>query len=102
MPSARRRKTSQTRVVTGTRVEEFPRRRRTPAWDFGRVADGHPYLLRRGKDFDVQVETIRAAARKWAREHDLEVATLVQYAGEGERREKTGLYVQFRPAQGES
>jgi hypothetical protein len=85
-------------VVTGTPVEEFPRPTRGPAWDFGRVADGKPYLLRKGKDFDVQVETIRAAAKKWAREHEMEVATLVQYEGEGERREKTGLYVQFRPA----
>jgi hypothetical protein len=39
------------RRVRGTRVDDFPPRSRT-LWDFGQVADGHVYLLRRGQDFD--------------------------------------------------
>jgi hypothetical protein len=86
------------RVLKGEEVGELPRRRRAPAWDFSQVADGKPYLLRRGRDFDVKVDTIRVAAKQWAREHELEVATRSKFdASPGRRREKIGLYVQFRP-----
>jgi hypothetical protein len=56
------------RRVCGTPVEGFPPRRRT-RWDFSRVADGQMYLLRKGRDFDVEVESLAIAARRWAREH---------------------------------
>ncbi|MGE5636735.1 MAG: hypothetical protein ACM3UV_07340 [Nocardioidaceae bacterium] len=86
------------RVLKGEQVEQLPRRRRAPAWDFSQVADGKPYLLRRGRDFDVKVDTIRVAAKQWAREQGLEVATRSEFdAPPGQRRKKVGLYVQFGP-----
>jgi hypothetical protein len=86
------------RVLKGEQVEQLPRRRRAPAWDFSQLADGKPYLLRRGRDFDVKVDTIRVAAKQWARGHDLEVATRSKYdAPPGRQRKKVGLYVQFNP-----
>jgi hypothetical protein len=59
------------------------------------VSDVKACLVRKAKDYDVQVEMIRAAARKWAREHDLEVATTGRVHREDDRREKTGIYLQF-------
>ena len=84
------------RAVRGERVEGFPRRRRGPAWDFSDVADGEVYLLRRGRDFDVQVESLRHAARSWARERGMRVETRSEFADHGEDgRERVGLYVRF-------
>ena len=56
------------RRVSGRRVDDFPPRQRT-GWDFSRVADGHVYLLRKGRGFDVAVDSLAIAARRWAREH---------------------------------
>jgi len=84
------------RAVTGERVGDFPRRRRGPAWDFSPVADGEVYLLRRGRDFDVQVESLRHAARRWARDCGMRVETRTEFADAGEHgRERVGLYVRF-------
>jgi hypothetical protein len=86
----------QRRVVKGEQVERFPRRRHAPAWDFSAVADGNVYRLRKGHDFDVEVETVRGALKRWARERGLEVATLTEFDGApGKNRRKVGLYVQF-------
>lgn len=62
------------RRVSGQPVDGFPPRGRI-GWDFADVADGHVYLLRKGKDFDVEVESLAAAARRWAREHGYTLAT---------------------------
>ena len=85
------------RTLKGKRVDALPRRRETTPWDFTEVEDGHPYLLRRGRDFDVGVETIRRAAKAWARKRGLTVTTRVQFDGPSgaTNRKKVGLYVQF-------
>jgi hypothetical protein len=62
------------RRVSGRRVDDFPPRRRT-SWDFSRVADGQVYLLRKGRDFDVEVDSLAIAARRWAREHGYSLTT---------------------------
>ena len=51
------------RRVSGRRVDDFPPRRRT-VWDFSGVADGQVYLLRKGRDFDVEVESLVITARR--------------------------------------
>jgi|AntDryMetagUQ889_1029465.scaffolds.fasta_scaffold22435_2 hypothetical protein len=91
------------RVVRGQKVGDFPPRRRGPAWDFSRVADGEVYLLRRGRDFDVQIESIRHAVRRWAGERGMAVETRSAFAdlAEGEARERVGLYVRFVRAERE-
>jgi hypothetical protein len=60
------------RRVSGKRVDDFPPRRRT-RWDFSRVADGRVYLLRKGRD--VEVESLATAPRRWAHEHGYELTT---------------------------
>ena len=89
--------TTARRVLKGKRVEALPRRRQVAAWDFSEIDDGHAYLLRRGRDFDVGVETIRRAANAWARERGLKVSTRVQFDGPAGApdRKRVGLYVQF-------
>lgn len=83
------------RAVTGERVGGFPTRRRGPSWDFSAVADGEVYLLRRGRDFDVQVESLRHAARKWAAERGMRVETRSEFAEHEDARERVGLYLRF-------
>ena len=78
------------RHVTGSPVDDFRRRRRT-SWDFSDVADGRVFLLLRGKDFEVQVESIAAAARRWAREHNYKLKTQTEF----DESRKVGLRVQF-------
>jgi len=82
------------RRVSGRRVDDFPPRRRT-RWDFSRVADGQVYLLRKGRDFDVQVESLVIAARRWAREHGYRLTTRSEFDEHGTDGRKVGLYVRF-------
>jgi hypothetical protein len=82
------------RRIRGRRVDDFPARRRT-RWDFSRVADGHVYLLRKGRDFDVQVESLVIAARRWAREHGYRLTTRSEFDDRQEGRPKVGVYVRF-------
>jgi hypothetical protein len=72
-------------------------------WDFSRVADGQVYLLRKGRDFDVEVGSLAIAASRWAHEHgyrlvppDEDRAGLV---GETQREDYPGLGT---PASGSS
>jgi hypothetical protein len=85
------------RILKGKRVDALPRRRQVARWDFSQVEDGHAYLLRRGRDFDVGVETIRRAAISWARERNLKVTTRVEFDGPpaAPGRKAVGLYLQF-------
>jgi hypothetical protein len=76
--------------VTGTRVEGFPSRGRS-RWDFSRVADGHVHLLRKGRDFDIEVDSLAAAARRWARERGYTLTTRSEFDGQPEGRPKVGL-----------
>jgi hypothetical protein len=82
------------RRVSGKRVDDFPPRRRT-RWDFSRVADSQVYLLRKGRDFDVQVESPVIAARRWAREHGYRLTTRSEFDDRSEDRPKVGVYVRF-------
>jgi hypothetical protein len=82
------------RRIRGRRVDDFPPRRRT-RWDFGRVADGQVYLLRKGRDFDVEVASLVIAARRWAREHGYRLTTRSEFDERQEGRPKVGLYVRF-------
>jgi hypothetical protein len=82
------------RRVGGRRVDDFPPRRRT-RWDFSRVADGQVYLLRKGRDFDVEVESLVIAARRWAREHGYRLTTRSEFDDRREDRPKVGVYVRF-------
>jgi hypothetical protein len=66
------------RRISGRRADAFPPRRRT-RWDFGRVADGQVYLLRKGRDFDVEVASLAIAARRWAREHGCRLTTRSEF-----------------------
>ncbi len=88
---------AEARRLEGTRVEGFPPPRRS-RWDFSALADGEAYLLRRGRDFDVAVESLAAAARRWARQHGYAVTTRSQFDEESEERPKVGLYVRFEVA----
>jgi hypothetical protein len=78
------------RRVSGMRVDDFAPRRRT-RWDFSRVADGQVYLLRKGRDFDVEVESLAIAARRWAREHGYKLTTRSQFDERQEGRPKSGV-----------
>jgi hypothetical protein len=82
------------RRVSGRRVADFPPRRRT-RWDFSRVADGQVYLLRKGRDFDVQVESLVIAARRWAREHGYKLTTRSEFDDRQKGRPKVGVYIRF-------
>jgi hypothetical protein len=82
------------RRVSGRRVDDFPPRGRT-RWDFSRVADGQVYLLRKGRDFDVEVESLVIAARRWAREHGYRLTTRSEFDDRSEDRPKVGVYVRF-------
>jgi hypothetical protein len=82
------------RRVSGRRVDDFPPRRRT-WWDFSRVADGQVYLLRKGRDFDVEVESLAIAARRWAREHGYRLTTRSKFDDHQDGRPKVGAYVRF-------
>jgi hypothetical protein len=82
------------RRVSGRRVDDFPPGRRT-RWDFSRVADGQVYLLRKGRDFDVQVDSLVIAARRWAREHGYRLTTRSAFDDRQEERPKVGVYVRF-------
>jgi hypothetical protein len=80
--------------VSGKRVDDFPPRRRT-RWDFSRVSDGRVYLLRKGRDFDVKVDSLAIAARRWAREHGYTLTTRSEFDERQKGRPKVGLYVRF-------
>ena len=82
------------RRVSGRRVDDFPPRRRT-SWDFSRVADGQVYPLRKGRDFEVEVDSLAIAARRWAREHGYSLTTRSEFDERQEGRPKAGLYVRF-------
>src|SRR5215217_7958743 len=82
------------RRVKGRRVDDFPPRRRT-RWDFSEVADGQVYLLRKGRDFEVAVDSLAIAARRWAREHGYRLTTRSEFDEQQEGRPKAGLYVRF-------
>jgi hypothetical protein len=82
------------RRVSGRRVDDFPPRRRT-RWDFSRVADGQVYLLRKGRDSDVKVDSLAIAARRWAREHGYTLTTRSGFDDRQEDRPKVGLYMRF-------
>jgi hypothetical protein len=82
------------RRVSGKRVDDFRPRRRT-RWDFSRVADRQVYVLRRGRDFDVEVDSLAIAARRWAREHGYTLATRSEFDERRKGRPKVALYVRF-------
>jgi hypothetical protein len=82
------------RRIRGRRVDDFPPRRRT-RWDFSRVADGQVYLLRKGRDFEVEVESLATAARRWARLHGYRLTTRSEFDERQQGRPKVGLYLQF-------
>jgi hypothetical protein len=86
---------SRQRRITGSKVDALPPR--ALRWDFGGVADGHIYLLRKGRDFDVEVESLAAAARRWARTHGYRLATRSEFDEQDAQRPKVGLYVRFVP-----
>lgn len=79
--------------VTGTRVDSFPPRRRA-RWDFSPIADGHVYLLCRGRHFDIQVDSLAAALRRWARENGYQATTRTKLSDEPNGA-KVGLYVRL-------
>ena len=79
--------------VTGRRAPSFPPRR--TQWDFTAVADGEVYLLSRGEDFHVEVGSMAAAARRWARQHGYTITTRSKFDEENPERPKIGLYVHF-------
>ena len=87
------------RRVSGRSVDDFPPRRRT-RWDFSRVSDGHVYLLRKGRDFDVAVDSLAIAARRWARERGYKPTTRSEFDERQEGRPKVGLYVRFESTGG--
>ena len=78
------------RRVSGRRVDDFPPRGRT-RWDFSRVADGQVYLLRKGRDFEVEVESLVIAARRWARAHGYRLTTRSEFDDRSEDRPKVGV-----------
>jgi hypothetical protein len=80
------------RRVSGRAGGRLSPRRRTRC-DFSRVADGQVYLLRRGRD--VQVESLVIAARRWAREHGYRLTTRSEFDERQEGRPKVGVYVRF-------
>jgi uncharacterized protein with GYD domain len=82
------------RRVSGRRVDDFPPLRRT-RWDFSRVVDGRVYLLRKGRDFEVEVESLVIAARRWARVHGYRLTTRSEFDERKRGRPQVGLYVQF-------
>ena len=82
------------RGVGGKRVDDFPARRRT-LWDFSQVADGQVYVLRKGRDFDVEVDSLAIAARRWAREHGYRLTTRSEFDDQQQGRPKVGVYVRF-------
>ncbi|MDQ6806150.1 MAG: hypothetical protein M3065_14595 [Actinomycetota bacterium] len=88
---------TESRQIRGTRVERFPPLRRS-RWDFNAVADGNAYLLRRGEDFEIRVDSLAAAARRWAREHGYELTTRSEFDEDASERPKVGLYVRFQPS----
>lgn len=83
------------RQISGSRVDDFPPR--GALWDFGEVADGDVYLLRKGRDFDVEVASLAAAARRWARTRGYRLTTRSEFDEQHAERPKVGLYVRFDP-----
>jgi hypothetical protein len=87
------------RRVSGRRVDGFPPERRA-RWDFSRVADEQVYLLRKGRDFDVEVDSLAIAARRWAREYGYKLTTRSELDERQEGRPKVGLYARFERKRG--
>ncbi len=82
------------RQLSGKPVEDFPPRERG-RWDFSKVADGRVYELRRGRDFDVTVDSLAVAARRWARKHGYRLTTRSAFDEDQRGRPKVALYVRF-------
>jgi len=82
------------RQLSGKPVEDFPPRERG-RWDFSKVADGRVYELRRGRDFDVAVDSLAVAARRWARRHGYRLTTRSACDEDQRGRPKVALYVRF-------
>lgn len=51
----------------------LPERNGRRSQDFGEWADGQAWKFVKGQDYASTTETFRAAVRRWAREHGLEV-----------------------------
>jgi hypothetical protein len=47
------------------------------------------------RDFDVEVDSLAIAARRWAREHGYSLTTRSEFDERQEGRPKAGLYVRF-------
>jgi hypothetical protein len=87
------------RQVTGARVDGFPSRRRLRR-DFGEVADDHAHLLREGRDFELEVYSLAAAARRWAREYGYALTIRRKFEDRRVKRRKVGLNVRFEQRHG--
>jgi hypothetical protein len=59
------------------------------------MADGQVYLLGKGRDFDVEVDSLAIAARRWPREHGYRLTTRSESDERKEGRAKVGVYVRF-------
>ena len=51
--------------------------------------------VRKGQDFDVEVDSLAIAARRWAREHGYRLTTRSEFDEGQEGRPKVGVYVRF-------
>jgi hypothetical protein len=63
--------------------------------DLPLLADGQVYLLRKGRDFDVEVGSLAIAASRWAHEHGYRLTTRSEFDERQEGRPKVVLYVRF-------
>jgi hypothetical protein len=81
------------RRIRGRRVDDFPPRR--TRWDLSRVADGQVYLLRKGRDFEIEAESLAIAAPRWARLHGYRLTTRSEFDERQQSRPKVGPYVQI-------
>jgi len=88
------------RQLSGKPVEDFPPRERG-RWDFSKVADGRVYELRRGRDFDVTVDSLAVAARRWARKRGYRLTTRSAFDEDERGRPKVALYVRFEQREGQ-
>lgn len=70
----------------------FPTHGRPYKYEWKAWANGKPWRLVSGKDFDVSCETMRTNARTYAAKHSLKVRTAVTDEG-------TTLVIQFFPAE---
>ena len=59
------------------------------------MADGQVYLLRKRRDFNIEVNSLAIAARRWAREYGYRLTSRSEFDERQEGRPKVGLYVRF-------